>query len=255
MNLTSLQKKEVSEVFKNLGLKNSEQDVYLALLTSGPNTITPLGRLLRTPPTTIQAILNRLEEFGIIGTTLRKSRHVYEALEPIVLRKILEEKIKEVTGILPILEQLNKKEKGAGAKIRVYYRDRMTDIFNEALQAKSKLVYEVVSAKDIQKILGEKFHFTKSRIKEGVKLKSLRVETGEIKKYNQAKNLTELREAKFLPRELTFQANFMFWDNKIAIFSSKDEGLAVLIESKTIKEMFLQIFELLWSVSRKMEII
>jgi sugar-specific transcriptional regulator TrmB len=254
MNLTTLQKREVSEVFRNLGLKNNEQDVYLTLLASGPNTITPLGRILRIPPTTVQAILNRLEEFGIIAITLKKSRHIYEALEPMALKKILEEKIKEVTAILPILEQINKDGKVSKAKIKVYYRDRMTDIFNEALEAKSKLVYEIVSARDIQAILGEKFHFTKNRVKQNVKLKSLRVESGEIKKYNQAKNLTELREAKFLPRELTFTANFMFWDNKVVIFSSRDEGIAVLMESRTIKEAFLQLFELLWSVSRKMEI-
>lgn len=250
--LTVLQNKEVAEVLNKFGLNDKEKEVYLGLIQSGPSTLTPLSKMLRLPITTIQSILNRLHNEGLVGISKNRGRHVYEAYDPAVLKKIREEEIKNITSILPFLKKLQG-EGSALTKVRVFYRERMSDIFLEALEAKSKVVYEVISGRDIQDILGEKFHFTRRRLEKGIHLKSLRIEKNEIKKYSRETHLKEMREAKFLPKEMTFKANLMFWDNQVAIFSSKNEGLALLIESVSIKEMVEQIFDLLWSVSRRME--
>ena len=129
----------------------------------------------------------------------------------------------------------------------------MTDVFHQALAAKNKSLLEIVSAKDLQEILGEKFHFTRRRLKVGLRLRSLRVERHEIKKYSKETHMRELREAKFLPRELSFKASLMCWDDTVAFFSAKDEGLAWTVESRSIAETVRQLFDLLWSVSRTME--
>lgn len=250
--LTSLQKKEVTEVLEQLGLNQKDQLVYLALLEFPPITITPLARKISLPTTTVQSVLARLEKDGVVQVSKRKSRHIYEAHDPSVLRKILERRLEEVITIIPLLKKL-KNESGSSARVRVYYRERMVDIFHEALNCKSKIVCEIVAAKELQDILGERFHFTKRRIEKNIRLKSLRVEGREIKKYSRSTHTRELREAKFLPRELTFKSQIFFWDNTIAFFTSREEGVAVMIESPTIRIFIEQIFELLWSVSRTME--
>src|SRR3989339_1201850 len=249
---TSLEKKEVQEVLNHFGLRDSDQDVYLALLSLGETTLSPLAAKTSLPLTTVQSILKRLVERGIVRATKHKSRHVYEADEPSVLRRILETQIEEIGAIVPFLQRL-KTTSTEPPKVRVYYRDRISDVLHDALKCKSKLVYEVVSAKEFQEVLGEKFHFTRRRMKAGVRLKSLRVEMEEIKKYSQTTHVRELREAKFLPRECTFQSSLLFWDDTVAFFTTKGEGIALVIESKTLREMIFQIFDLLWSVSRRME--
>lgn len=253
-SLTKLEQQEIIEVLDQFGLGEKDRQVYFALLKSDKTTVSPLAKRVRFPVTTVQSVLGRLEKRGLLKVTTQKSRHSYEAEDPIILKKLLKRKIQDVNNILPFLKKLKAKDT-AEAKIRVYYRARMADIFHQALESQDKLVYEIVSAKDLQNILGEKFHFTRRRVQQGVHLKSLRVEKWEIKKYNQNIHERELREAKFLPRELTFQASIMFWDNTIAFFSTKEEGLAWIVESKATTEMMKQIFELLWSVSRKMETI
>lgn len=250
--LTTLQNKEVFEVLKRFGFNDKEKEVYLGLICAGPSTLTPLSKSLRLPITTIQSILNRLHGEGLVGISKTRGRHIYEAYDPAILKKIREEEIREINNVLPFLKKLQG-DGGGEAKVRVFYRERMTDIFLEALEAKDKVVYEIVSARDIQDILGEKFHFTRRRLEKGIQLKSLRVEKKEIKKYSRAIHIKELREAKFLPAEMTFQANIMFWDNKVALFSTKNEGLAILMESVSIKEMIEQLFNLLWSIGRRME--
>jgi predicted DNA-binding antitoxin AbrB/MazE fold protein len=195
----------------------------------------------------------RLVEAGLVSTAKRKSRLLYEADDPVVLRRLLERQAEETAGIVPFLQKLRVEEGGA-AKIKVYERERMTDIFHQALSSKEKVIHEIVAAKELQEVLGEKFHFTRRRLKAGVRLRSLRVEKREIKRYVPETHVRELREAKFLPREMTFKVSFMIWDDMTAFFTPKDEGLAWVVQSRALSEMMRQTFELLWSIGRKMEI-
>lgn len=239
-------------MLSRFGLNGKEQAAYLALLPLGRTSLTPIAHAAGLPVTTAQSIMARLAEAGLVAVAKRGSRNVYEAHDPVILRRLLERQIEEAAGIIPHLQKLRSDERRP-ARIRVYERERMTDVFHLALAAKRKPLLEIVSAKDLQEILGEKFHFTRRRLKVGLPLRSLRVEKYEIKKYSKATHARELREAKFLPRELAFKASLMCWDDTVAFFSSKDEGLAWTVESRSIAETVRQLFDLLWSVGRTME--
>ena len=233
-------------------LSQRAREAYLALLGFGRATVTPFAKHLRVPVTTAQSILNRLAERGIVGTTKRRSCTVYEVHEPVVLRRILERQVEEVATIIPFLKALQS-ESGTATRIRVYERDRINDILVESIGCKEKLVHEIVSAGPFQDMIGERLHYTRRRVRAGVRLKSLRVEAAEIKRYSQATNARELREAKFLPRELTFRWSIFFWDSTVAFFAPPEEGIAWAVESPSVRTTFQQLFDLLWSISRKME--
>lgn len=250
--LTKLAQKEICEVLERFGLGASEREVYVALLGGKRMTVTPLARLVDMPVTTVQSIVNRLVERGLVHVTVRKSRHVYEADDPSVLRRLLEREIEQVASIIPLLKKIHSGSE-VSPKIKVYYRDRISDIFHQALKTKNKLIYEIVAAKEFQEVIGERLHFTKLRLQHGVRLKSLRVESREIKKYSVAAHIRELREAKFLPREINFRCSITFWDDTVAFITPSDEGLAWMVESKSFRETIQQLFDLLWSVSRRME--
>ena len=249
---TQKQKQEITEVLSGFGFNPKDEHVYLALLEIGSTTLTPLSRKLSLPVTTIQSTMQRLVKKGVVDVTKNKSRSIFTAHHPDVFKTLLTEQAKSVAGILPLLASL-KTETLEQARIKIFERERVTDILNESLNAKSKTIYEIVSAKEFQHVIGEKFHYSKRRVQRNIKLKSLRVRSHEIKQYSTATHAKELREARFLPADLSFQASILFWDDTIAIFSTKSEGAHVLITSKTIREMIQQIFELLWSVSGKME--
>ncbi len=253
MGITTLEHKEIGEVLRHFGLNGNEKSAYLALLKLGQGQLVPIAKAAGLAPSTVQAILARLAREGLVQVAKRRSRNVYEAYDPSVLKKILQSRLEEVGNVIPILKRLRQEKGASSPRIRVYFRERMTDIFQQALGAKNKTVYEIVSAADLQEILGEKFHFTRRRLEHGIRLKSLRVEAHEIKQYSRQTHIAELREAKFLPREFSFRANIFFWDDTVAIFGERDEALALTIESSSVRECFQQFFELLWSVSRPME--
>ncbi len=246
------QQKEISQTLSEFGLNKKDQDVYLGLLKAGLTTLTPLSRSLGLPPTTVQSALARLERRGIIGVTKRKSRSVYEALDPIVFRDLLKEQATALASITPLLQQM-KSDVQEKTHIRVFERERVAEILNQSLKSKEGEVLEIMSAKPFQDVIGESYHYTKRRMKTGVSLRSLRIRETEIKKYNQTVHKKELREARFLPKELSFRASALIFDNTVALFSTKSEGAHVMITSKSISDMYRQIFSLLWSVSGTME--
>lgn len=45
----------------------------------------------------------------------------------------------------------------------------------------------------------------------------------------------------------------MCWDYTVAFFTPASEGLVWIVHSKSFAQMIKQLFDLLWSVSRKME--
>lgn len=250
--LTAPQRKEIDEVLADFGLKDKERCTYVALLPLGRVPLMPAARAAGLKPTTAQSVLARLAEKGLVTLTARGARHTFEAAEPAALRRLLERRQEEVASIIPLLKSL-RAEPPSAAKVQVHYRDRMIEPFHLALAAKSKQVLEIVAARDLQQILGERFHFTRRRVKAGVRLRSLRVESREIKKYSAATHARELREAKFLPRELSFRSSIMCWDDTVAFFTTKDEGVVVTMTSPSTADAVRQLFDLLWSVSRKME--
>jgi len=252
MQLSPQEQKEIHETLDQFGLNEKDKTVYLALLGHSQTTVTPLARIVQYPTTTVQSVLVRLIDKGLVSATKKRSRHIYQALDPSVIKKILQRQIEEMNDVIPLLQKLHGGP-STSARLRVFYRERMADIFHEALACKDKNIYEIVAAKEFQDIIGEKFHFTRRRVKKNIHLKSLRVESREIKKYSTKTHKRELREAKFLPRELTFASQIMFWGDTVAFFSTKEDGLAWIVESVTIRDTVQQLFDLLWSVSRKME--
>ena len=250
--LSAARRKEVAEVLAGFGLDAKEQAMYLALLPMGTTTLRPLAQAAGLRLTTAQSVVSRLADAGLVDVTKRGGRQSYEAQDPETLVRILERQAEEVAGIVPVLRKM-KNADSAPAALRVYLRERRTDIFHEALGAKEKTVYEIVAARDIQEVLGEKFHFTRRRVQAGITLRSLRVEPQEIKKYSRTKHVDELREAKFLPRELSFRCTIMCWDDTVAFFATEREKLAWTVRSASMAETVRQLFSLLWEVSRKME--
>lgn len=251
MMLTQPEWTEVGEVLTALGLNGKDQQAYLALLSLGSATVTPLAKNLSWPVSTAQATALRLRSKGLVTVTARGSRHRYAAIEPARLVALAKKRFEEVQAVAPLLERLAGKAEKSG-KTRIYYENQVAPVFLEALACKSKLVHEIVSGRDIQDMMGERLHFSRRRVRAGVHLRSLRVESREIKRYTRATHTRELREARFLPKELTFPCSVLFWDDTVALLTTYGEGLAVVVESPSLVRTFHQLFDLLWQLSRPM---
>ncbi len=119
--LTKLEKQEIAEALEQFGLNEKERIVYFSLLISGKSSITHISNHARLPLTTVQSVLFRLERRGLLDVNMRRSRHIYEAKDPQVFKKILEREAEEIAGIIPLLPKMKSEEK-VYSQIRIYYR-------------------------------------------------------------------------------------------------------------------------------------
>jgi sugar-specific transcriptional regulator TrmB len=249
--LTNNELQEIFEVLESIGIKPSEQQVYITLIQLGPSTISPISKATELPLTTVQSVLQRLCDKRLVSFSKNKSRHVYKAEHVSVLKQLVQDQERGINNIIPLLKKLTASF-DSSQNVKIFTGKNIQNIFHEALKAKSKIIYEIVSAKDIQDLLGEKFHFSKRRIEKKVHLKSLRVQAHEIKKYSQEINTKELREVHFLPKELDFHSSFMMWDNTVAFFTTRSDGFAWTVENETNRATFKALFDFLWKISKNL---
>jgi len=241
--ITKPQQKEIQEVLNKIGFNNKEIDTYIQVLNLGSCALTTLSVTLNMPNSTVQSILQRLYKQGLINITNRRGRKIYNSLEPKILKKMLQSRLKEIDNIIPLLNDIANKN---NTQVNVYYHEHMADIFHQALECKEKNIYEIASTSELEKILGKRFNFTKRRVHRGIKLISLRTKTKNIKI-----DKKELVKIRLLPQSLNFESNIMFWDNTVAFFGSKQEGIAWVAKSETMVKTQKQLFDLLWKISNK----
>jgi sugar-specific transcriptional regulator TrmB len=103
---------------KKLGLKEKEVKVYLAGLELGPNSIKNIAEKVKIPRPTVYEIVKKLEEKGLFVETKKGKKRLFVAQSPSQILRFLrikkreiEEKERELTRIVSILEAKYSREK------------------------------------------------------------------------------------------------------------------------------------------------
>lgn len=240
--------KEVSETFVALGLTESESSLWLALHKLTGASLSDLSREVGLSVSTTQSILKRLVLEGFVLTDTRTQGLFYRPVPVEVVSARLRSLEQSVLAMSPFLDRLSKGVSGL-SRVTFFEGRQVLQIFEEMLESKSKLIKEIVSPLPLQNVLGERFHFSRRRVKSGVKLQSLRVRQMEIKQYNRQKNITELREARFLPSGVNFEMSMFIWDDCTAFVSSQGEGFGFISRSRELRVMMESVFGVLWGIS------
>lgn len=243
---------ELEKTLENLGLSEKEAKTYLALLELGTSTIKPIATSASIKRTAIYYFIDRLVSLGLVTQTEINNRMHYSAVNPDRLFEIQNERTEKLSQYLPELQALFNLNPSK-PKITYYEGpDQMKNILWEEIGCKKETLYiwpnkdalAMVGGPEFLKMIDEK------RIKKGVWVKAIRFKNRDIIFDNSASGAKFLRELRFDPFEFTFTMGMSIYDSgKVAFFSSKKEGFAVLIESKELEELMRVFFNLLWEKS------
>lgn len=80
----------LDELWKKMGLDEKESSVYLELLKQGPGRASVLAYRLKLPRTTVQNILQRLEQEKLVTMSIEKNVYLFSAVHPQNLEQILD---------------------------------------------------------------------------------------------------------------------------------------------------------------------
>lgn len=137
---------KAKKVLLQLGLSESEINIFLTLLQAGPSSVQDISRASGINRVTIYSALSSLEKSGLVSETKKGARRLFVAEKPEELKSIIEEKTERIKKVdldlenlvLPVLKAID-----------VNQEDKPEIRFYEGLEGIYKVYESMLDAKDI----------------------------------------------------------------------------------------------------------
>ena len=237
---------ELKSALREFGLSENEIEVYLALVKLGESPVQKIAKIANVPRTTCYHLLESLEQIGLAGVVVKKSKKYFSPAQPIKLINNLEEIKRIIKEIVPELNSISKSIKDK-PNVTIFegirgVRDVLQDVIKER-----KTIYHYGEIISIQKVFAHVFpQYILERIKRKIPIKIIcKKEEAHEELIRNAKK--EFREFLFIPKKFNFDSSVFIYANKVAIFSIKQEPyFAIVIDNHNFYNTQKNFFELLW---------
>jgi HTH-type transcriptional regulator, sugar sensing transcriptional regulator len=239
----------LTKALEQFGLNKKQAKIYLTVLELGSATVNSIARKSGIARSSCYDILNSLIEKGIASSFKKKNVRNFSVDDPRRILELTKEKAEVLEKVLPELNALYSSAKDRPS-IRFYQGiEGMKQIFREILEDNVGEVLSFGSADDLLKTMGD-YHleFVKKRVKAKIMVRSILKKT-EIGQARKKLGEQELRKVKFVPADFSYYGIMVIFGNKIALFSLKKDYVAILIESKEIKDVQQAMFEYIWQTA------
>ena len=243
--------KQIEQALKLYGFTENESAVYVTLLKKLDATAFEVAKSTEIPRATVYLTLESLRKQGFISQ-IRKNNVAYFTPEsPNQLLQLLKRKEEIVNEVMPQIRALTGRQiDNPVAKLYVGIegiKNGFEDILETLKEQKIKQIL-ATSQPEMEEYLPKYFpDWLKRREDLGVFTKLILPATAQ--NYLQT---NPLREVRYLPEKFPFDCAITIYGNKIAFFSiTDDEPYCVVIESRSIAEMFTQFFSFTWEMLGK----
>jgi len=246
----------IESILSKIGLSEVETRTYLGLLERGEQAASPLARELKLPRNTTRGILDKLCERQLISKIYRRNTQYYHAKNPISILKLLAEERESINEaeealkeFMPLLMGLHEQKKIV-PKIRFYEKENeIIEAFNHSLYSGIDEIltftsYEFFKSKKLRD--NDVEFYIPMRIKKGISMKVLVGHTDFPEKLIPNEE-GQLRERRFLPKDVKLPGNFMIYGDFVFYLSStSNEQMAIQIESSIMAETLRVLFMYMW---------
>lgn len=241
------------EILEDIGFTRNEIKVYISLIKLGASTTGKIIKNTGMHRAMVYDTLEKLLQKGIISFVIQNNRKIFKAHDPKRLNQYIEEKQQKLQTIIPELSEIYKFPK-VSIQTNVYEgKEGIKTIFEDILKTKPDFYYVFPSyggAKEILPFYLE--HFYNKAEKLGIKLKGIVIDTPQGRKRGKEVSKHKNVELKYMPKEFVSPATTYAYNNKVAfIIWSKEAPMAIMIESRSMYESFLNYFNVLWRVSKR----
>jgi len=239
---------ELAETLKRIGLSHNEAKVYLTLLKIGSSKAGRISKETNINRTTTYDALKSLLEKGLVSYVIKSSNKWFDAVNPKRLLESLKENEEELQRILPEMHALLKVPKERHNVTLFYGPKGIKSIFQDMIKTA-----EPISVLDSECYMPEKMlyytqYFVKQLNKKKIRVRHLVRESPEVRKTweDESVSPSKFTEVKFA--SLKFKSNSVIdiYGDKVAIIIWSEPPEAVIIQNKSVSEIFRNYFELLW---------
>lgn len=247
---------QLLKTLKGVGLSANEANIYITLLTLGPNPVSTIAKKAELNRSSCYDILKRLMKKGFLHQTNKQNLTYFSAVEPkLVLNQLtnkkdnLEHKIENLRQSLGQLEQL---QCDGLQKPSVVFFEGEAGIMNimEDTLTSSETIRAYASLSELTALLPNYFpKYYKRRTSKGIFVKAI-YPTNKESYIHKLRDSEEKRESRLIPPEFDFHLDILIYDNKVAITSLK-ETFGLLIKSQSMANAQKKIFDLIWEGAKQ----
>lgn len=234
-----------------LGFSNQDAEVYIALLKVGESPAGPIISETGFHREIVYGALKRLEQQGLVQSVIRKRVRNFQANDPDFLLRKMQSKAEIAKNILPQLKSIYSEP---DVSVKIYegaegYEEMIKD-WSYSLKNNEEFYciggagaswYEIT--KDYYK------KYFKAMKKRGIIIKT-------VTYINEAKSIAEYEDPEFNPIRVLPESyrvpssTIIYGPDKIAIQIFGERPLAIVIQSKAVRNAYKANFDLLWEMGK-----
>ncbi len=257
--LNKNQKEQIKTGLLQLNFTEKEIVVYIAILQNNESSIPSLAKETGLNRGTVYDVVEKLKEKGFVTETKKgKKRRLVSESPTNKLYSLLEKKHEDlekakivVNNILPTLKAIDMNA-DYKPQIKVYtgekgFRQVWDEIFSEG-----KDFLSIARIETYIKFMGKDFlaEIQKRKIKSGLASRAINESSPEAEEMK-SNDEKYARETRLVPKEYQFPSSEIIFGDKIAMFSTREENIIIVIESKDFAETHRAYFEMLWRFLEK----
>jgi len=238
---------------QDLGLKDEEARIYLAVLELGGTFVSAIAKKAKVHRVNSYKILEDLVQKGLVSRFNKNGIQCFAVESPKILVQQQEEKLKQARRILPELLSMTN-SLAYKPKIQYYEgAEGVKNIFEDTLSAQKEMVGYTNLAK-IPLIISESYlkEYARRKIEKRIKTRMLsplsKSGLNHLKKYYPKDFDSELVEIFFInPDQFPFEYEINIYENRVSLISlNPQELMGMIIESPLYAKTQRAAFNLAW---------
>jgi len=242
---------QLLRTLKEVGLSANEANVYLTLLTLGPNPVSTVAKKANLNRSSCYTILDRLMQKGFVHQSNKQNVTYFSSVDPKLMLNQLTSKKHDLEDRIENL----RRSMGQFEKIRCDYSQKPTVLFYEGEAAIQNIMEDTLNAKEVVRAYASLQELTnllpnyfpgyyKRRTQKGIFIKAI-YPANQLSYKHKLRDHKENRESRLIPPEFNFHLDILIYDNKVAITSLNDK-FGLLIKSQSMANAQKKIFDIIW---------
>lgn len=249
-----------TKLFKEMGLSENANQIYLRLLKLGPASARQLAENLNLPRPTVYDNLKLLIKYGLATEKEKENKKLFGVDEIKNLPQLIKSKIealkKEEANIKKILPTLALRAKTIEPKIKFYSgSEGIKQVLKDMLWYNNIETLTMWPISEMVEILGKEYleNLNRRRIRQNISIRGIwpRDKAVDFKNHPYlGVGKSHLRQLRFAPKGMTWEMSYWLYADKAAFISSKKECFGFIIHSQDFAQLLKAQFEIIWKISK-----
>lgn len=254
---------DVRKLLEQIGLSQSEIDLYLAMLSHGAMLASELMRLTRAKRPTVYYAIRQLQSRGLIRKVPFQGTQRFQAEPPEKLLVLLELRQAELITLsdevrihLPELKQQAPASDGVPAVSFYQGEQAMQQVIMETLYCKSRHIDSLAPRDNFFWQIGQTFSekYVRERVSRKITTRNLWEQP--LKPEIMVRSYEGVSDVRILPTVLhgKFRTTIFLYDDKVMYISSLASAYILLVQSREHHELMKAMYEGLWETSAEISV-